>query len=158
MITLRDFRIGDEPALRAVFESAIHETARRDYSQLQVDTWAPRDHDAAAWAQRVRGIAPFVALVDDRVVGYADVQPSGYIDHFFVAASAGKQGVGGVLMRRIHERAAELGLLALTSEVSRTAQPFYLHFGFEVVDHHVNVVRGVELQYAAMRKPLRDAP
>ena len=155
MITLRDFRSGDEPALRAVFESAIHEVARRDYTQQQVDAWAPRDFDPGLWAKRMQGIAPFVAEREGRIVGYADVQPSGYIDHFFVAASAGRQGVGGLLMRRIHERAAELGLLALTSEVSRTAQPFYLHFGFEVVDHHVNVVRGVELQYAAMRKPLR---
>nr|MDP9126451.1 GNAT family N-acetyltransferase [Pseudomonadota bacterium] len=71
MITLRDFQTGDEPALRAVFESAIHGTARRDYSQLQVDTWAPREHDADAWAVRVQGLAPFVALIDGAIAGYA---------------------------------------------------------------------------------------
>ena len=64
MIELRAFQPGDEPALRAVFESAVRGTARRDYSQLQVDTWAPRDYDPAAWALRVQGIQPFVALVD----------------------------------------------------------------------------------------------
>ena len=156
MITLRDFRPGDEPALRAVFESAIHEVARRDYTQQQVDAWAPRDFDPGPWAKRMQGIAPFVAEREGQVVAYADVQANGYIDHFFVSAKAGKQGVGGLLMRRIHERAAELGIAVLTSEVSRTAQPFYRHFGFEIVDHHSNVVRGVELQYASMRKVLRE--
>jgi putative acetyltransferase len=157
MITLREFRIGDEPALRAVFESAIHQVAIRDYTPEQVNAWAPRGWDAGLWAMRMQGIAPFVAERDGELVGYADVQPNGYIDHFFVGASAGGQGVGGLLMRRIHVRAAELGIAVLSSEVSRTAQPFYRHFGFEVVDHHSNVVRGVELQVAAMRKVLRAA-
>ena len=154
MIELRAFQPGDEPALRAVFESAIHGTARRDYSQLQVDTWAPRDHDPGAWALRVQGIQPFVALLDGRVAGYADVQASGYVDHFYVAAEAGGRGVGGALMRRILARADELGLGELTSHVSITAQPFFARFGFEVVEHRVVDVRGVEMRNAAMRKAL----
>jgi putative acetyltransferase len=156
MIALRDFRPGDEPALRAVFESAIHGTARRDYSQLQVDTWAPREYDAQAWVKRVRGIAPFVASIDDVIVGYADVQTSGYIDHFYVAATAGGQGVGGALMRRLFSRAEEWGLAELTSHVSITAQPFFAHFGFEVVEHRVFDVRGVEMRNASMRRRLRE--
>jgi putative acetyltransferase len=155
MIALRDFQAGDEPALRAVFVSAVHGTARRDYSQLQVDTWAPREYDAQAWADRVRGIAPFVALVDDAIVGYADVQPGGFIDHFYVAATASGQGVGGALMRRLLARAEELGLAELTSHVSITAQPFFAHFGYEVVEVCMFDVRGVEMRNATMRKGLR---
>lgn len=155
MITSRDFRQGDEPALRAVFESAIHEVAIRHYTQEQVDAWAPRGWDPMLWATRMQGIAPFVVEREGAIIGYADVQANGYIDHFFVSGSAGGQGVGRLLMRRIHERAAESGIAELTSEVSRTAQPFYRHFGFEIVDHHISVVRGVELPYAAMRKVLR---
>ena len=155
MIELREFRVGDEPALRAVFESAIHGTARRDYSQQQLDAWAPREFDADAWAIRMQGIAPFVALVDGRIAGYADLQANGYIDHFFVAAEAGGQGVGGRLMRRILARAEELRLAELTSHVSLTAEPFFAHFGFEVVERHVFELRGVETRNASMRKTLR---
>ncbi len=155
MIALREFRSGDEPALRAVFESAIHGTARRDYSQRQVDTWAPRAYDPEAWAVRMRGLAPFVALLDGVIAGYADVQTNGYIDHFYVAAEAGHQGVGGALMRRLLGRADELGLSDLTSHVSITAQPFFAHFGFVVVEHRVFEVRGVQMRNVAMRKVLR---
>src|SRR5205807_4677105 len=62
MIDLRDFRPGDEAALRAVFESAIHEVAIRDYTRAQVDAWAPRVHDTQAWAVRMRALQPFVAI------------------------------------------------------------------------------------------------
>ena len=155
MISIREFQADDAPALRAVFESAIHGTARRDYSQLQVDTWAPRAHDAAAWAKRVGALAPFVALVDGVIRGYADVQADGYIDHFYVAAEAGGAGVGGRLMQRILARAEDLQLAELTSNVSLTAQPFFARFGFEVVEHRVFDVQGVQMRNAAMRKRLR---
>jgi len=80
--------------------------------------------------------------------------PNGYIDHFFVSAAAGGRGVGGALMRRILARAAELGLPELTSNVSLTAQPFFAHFGFEIVEHRVVDMDGVELRNAAMRRRL----
>jgi putative acetyltransferase len=155
MITLRQFHPGDAPALRAVFESAIHGVAIRHYTPRQVDAWAPREHDVADWAEHMRDLAPFVAERDGEVVGYADLQPSGCIDHFFVSAAAGGHGVGGALMRRLLARADELGLAEMTSNVSLTAQPFFAHFGFEVVEHRVVDVRGVELRNAAMRKRRR---
>ena len=152
MIALRAFEPSDAPALRAVFESAVHGTARRDYTQRQVDAWAPRPHDPAAWAERMRAIDPFVALVEGRIVGYADLQAGGLIDHFFVAAQANGQGVGGSLMRHLLARAAQLGLAELTADVSLTAQPFFARFGFEVVEHRVFDLRGVEMRHAAMRR------
>lgn len=155
MIELREFLPGDEPALRKVFESAIHEVAIRDYTPAQVQAWAPRQFDPETWARRMQGIAPFVVQRDGEIVAYADVQPDGYIDHFFVTAGANGQGIGRRLMERIHARAQVLGIAELTSEVSRTAQPFYRHFDFEVVDHHTKEIRGVALEFAAMRKSLR---
>jgi putative acetyltransferase len=154
MIALRDFQVGDAPALRAVFHSAIHDVAVGDYTPLQIDTWAPPEYDPSAWAKRVLGLAPFVALLDGRVSGYADLQANGFIDHFYVAAWAGGQGVGGALMRRILARAEELGLVELTSHVSLTAQPFFAHFDFTVGEHRVVNVRGVEMRNAAMCKVL----
>ena len=155
MIELRDFQPGDELALRAVFESAIRETARRDYSQEQVEAWAPREFDPALWASRMRRVAPFVATRDGEIAGYADVQRAGLIDHFFVAAGAGGQGVGGALMRRLLARAEELGLAEVNSLVSLTAEPFFAHFGFEVLERHVFDLRGVEMRNALMRRRLR---
>lgn len=77
------------------------------------------------------------------------------IDHFFVAAGAGGQGVGGALMRRLLARAEELGLAEVNSLVSLTAEPFFAHFGFEVLERHVFDLRGVEMRNALMRRRLR---
>jgi putative acetyltransferase len=154
MIRVREFRPGDEPMLHEVFFSAVHEVACRDYTQEQVDTWAPRDHDPEAWAQRMRGIRPFVAEEGGAILGYADLQADGYIDHFFVAGGAGGRGVGRRLMERLLERAGELRLTAMHSHVSLTAQPFFARFGFGIVAQRRPVVDGVEFSNALMRKAL----
>jgi len=158
MIDLRDFRPGDEAALRAVFESAVHEVAIRDYTRAQVDAWAPREHDTQAWAVRMQALRPVVAVVDGVVCGYADLQPDGDIDHFYVAAHAGGRGVGGALMRRILACAAQApSITQLHAQVSVTAQPFFEHFGFQVVQHQVVEVRGVPLRNALMRRATCEA-
>ena len=98
---------------------------------------------------------PVVVEFDTEIVGYADVQPDGYVDHFFVAGSHPRQGIRTRLMTRIHDEARSLGLTELTSNVSKTAEPFFALHGFHVVERRFPVLRGVTLQNALMRKELR---
>jgi len=153
---VRDFRPGDEAALHGVFYSAIHSLAAKDYTPEQLDAWAPSQLDIERWTARMRGIRPFVVEDSGRIVGYADLQNDGYIDHFFVSGDRARCGVGRVLMNRIHERAKELGLGALVSDVSRTAQPFFEHFGFHVLENRIVVLGGVQLANSRMQKVLSE--
>ncbi|MEJ6006999.1 GNAT family N-acetyltransferase [Paucibacter sp. AS339] len=156
MITVRDFRPGDEAATFPVFFSAIHEVASAHYSPEVVEAWAPRDTDPERWALRIQGIKPFIALRDGEVVGYADVQDNGYIDHFFVSARAQRIGVATALMQRIHASAAERGIKLLYSDVSLSAQGFYQRFGFTIKEQQIFLFRGVEMSNARMEKRLDD--
>ena len=151
---VRPFKDGDEPALQAVFYSAVHTLAAKDYAVQQLDAWAPHRPDWDAWTARMRALQPFVVEADGRVVGYADLQASGYVDHFYVAGRHARRGVGRLLMETLHARAAELGLVRLFSDVSLTAEPFFERFGFRVVERK-NVVSGrVSLPNARMEKGL----
>ena len=151
---IRRFAPGDEPALLAVFYSAVHQTAARDYSPAQLAAWAPDYIDGARWAEHMRALRPFVAEQGGQIVGYADVQPNGYIDHFFVCGRHARQGIGARLLQRIHAQAQTLGLTELTADVSLTAQPFFAHHGFELVERREVVRDGVTIPNALMRKRL----
>lgn len=148
---IREFQLGDEAALYAVFHSAIHELASKDYTPQQIQAWAPASLDPEVWATRMQGIHPFVAQAHGKIIAYADVQPTGYIDHFFVSGPSARTGVGTLLMNRIHEAASTQGISVLTSDVSRTAQPFFAKFGFVIVEQRSPVVRGVMVPNALMR-------
>lgn len=157
-VEIRRFKPGDETALFHVYFTAIHELASHDYSHEQIAAWAPANFDMVLWANRIQAIQPFVALLGNDIVGYADMQPDGYIDHFFVSGSRPRQGIGTRLMSRIHEEAASLGLSELRSRVSKTAQPFFALHGFRIVERGFPIVRGVALENALMRKGLAPPP
>lgn len=123
----------------------IREYCCKDYSAEQVAAWAPDDVDEAGWAQRVAGMNPFVAVVSGSIAGFADLQPDGYIDHFFCGLDHIGQGVGGHLMRRLLQEAEVAQISRLYSQVSISAKPFFEHFGFKVVKAQRVEVRGVEL-------------
>ena len=151
---VRLFQPRDAQALWDVFYSAIHQTAAADYTAEQLNAWAPIIPDPAQWALRMEGINPFVCEIDGRIVGYADLQPTGYIDHFFVSATAGQQGVGSALMCRIHERASEQRVRRLFSDVSLAARRFFEKFGFEALAAQTVCVRGVALSNFRMTKQM----
>ena len=157
-MNIREFQLGDEAGLHAVFLSAVHELASKDYTPEQIEAWAPASFDPDAWAKRMQGIRPFVVESNGRLVAYADVQATGYIDHFFVSGPFARAGIGTLLMNRIHETAFAQGIGMLTSDVSRTAQPFFTQFGFIVVEQRAPVVRGVTVPNALMRRELTANP
>ena len=98
--------------------ASIHENARDFYTEEQLNAWAPTDYDEQGWKSRLCAMRPFIALVEGQPVGYADLQESGYIDHFYVSGDASGRGIGSLLMRHIHEVAAMRGLLRLSAHVS----------------------------------------
>lgn len=157
-IDIRRYRPGEEQALFEVYHSAIHRVASQHYTPEQVQAWAPRDLDMDLWADRIRGINPFVAELDGAIAGYADLQPHGYIDHFFVSGAYPRRGVGTELMKHLLAEASSLGIDELTSDVSRAAQAFYEKFGFSVVEHRYPERRGVVIPNALMRRSVAASP
>lgn len=151
---IRRYAPGEEAALFDIYFTAIHLVASHDYTVEQVLAWAPRDLDAVLWKNKILEINPFVAELNGELVGYADVQSSGYIDHFFVSGKHPRRGIGSLLMRRILAEANALGVSSLTSHVSRTAQPFFARFGFVVKERRYPEIRGVVVPNAFMCRTL----
>lgn len=153
---IRPFLFDDARALRDVFHSSVHQLARQHYTAAQLQAWAPTEYDAAQWAERLRANRPFVAEMDGRIAGFADLQPSGYIDQFFVAGACAGRGVARALMARIHQAAQQAGMPRLWADVSFSAEPFFRRSGFAVEARQQVEVRGVVLANARMGKALLD--
>lgn len=153
-LRIRPFKPGDEASLMRVFRCAVHGIASKDYSPEQVNAWAPADMDLESWGERIRPLHPFVAELDGDIAGYADLQPSGHIEHFFVSGEYPRRGVGSALMAKLHESAQRQGISSLTADVSLTAEPFFARHGFVVIERKLPIRRGVVLQNAFMRKQL----
>jgi putative acetyltransferase len=158
MISIRRIATGEEPLLWNVFHSSVHEVARSHYTQEQLDAWAPAQYPGDAWESRVIRNCPFVAELEGVIVGFADIQPNGYIDQFFVSGKAAGKGVGMRLMAVLEEIAKANHIPRMFSNVSTSAEPFFLKHGFVVQERRSVMIRGVTLSNARMCRLLSKRP
>ncbi|QBG36905.1 GNAT family N-acetyltransferase [Litorilituus sediminis] len=142
MIIIREFQPGDEASLRALFYQTVRHINRNDYSQAQVEAWAPDEYDDKQWSARIRALKPFIATIDNNLAGYADLQDDGYIDHFFCHKDYQGMGVGKSLMQQIVNSAKARKITRLHAQVSITAKPFFQHFGFQQIKAQQVEIRG----------------
>ncbi|MCC4801134.1 GNAT family N-acetyltransferase [Enterovibrio norvegicus] len=152
MVLIRHYTENDAEALWHIFFNTIRIINSRDYSQSQVEAWAPESFDFSVWKTKMRTINPFVAEINGVIVGYTDLQSSGLIDHFFCHHEFQGKGVGRALMDHVMSQGKALNITRFYSEVSITAKPFYKHFGFTVVNEQTIEVRGEKLVNYVMEK------
>ncbi len=150
-LRVRSYRTDDAVVLRRVFHSSVHALARGQYDEAQRRAWAPDDHDEAEWLALMERLQPSIMEDDGAIVAYADLQPDGYIDHFFVAGEAGGRGIGGRLMAHLLQQAAQRGIPMLYAHVSLTAQPLFARAGFVLEAERRVQSQGVEMRNALMR-------
>lgn len=154
MPIVRPYQPADAPALLALFRDTIRRVNCRDYNPDQIRAWASDDIDPAAWARRFDG--RFVAVAEDPTgpVGFAELEPDGHIDRFFVSADCQGMGVGRVLWDALETEARRLGLDRLRVEASLTARPFFERVGFTPLAEQVVECRGVAMPNVRMERTL----
>lgn len=152
MVRIRNYQTSDAKALWEIYFHTVRNVNVRDYSQQQVEAWAPSSFDSELWQKRMNELLPFVAELDGCVVGYTDLQPNGLIDHFFCHHECQGKGVGRALMEHVLAVGRVRGASRYFSEVSITARPFYEHLGFKVVNEQEVEMRGVKLTNYVMEK------
>ena len=154
MVKIRPYQAIDADALWPLFFNTVRLVNVRNYSQEQVEAWAPESFDLSVWRNKMKDLQPFVAEWDGVIVGYCDVQPDGLIDHFFCHHEYQGQGVGKSMMNHIVALANERDVSRFYSHVSITARPFFERFGFSVVNEQRIFVRGQELINFVMERRL----
>lgn len=154
MLEIRRFESGDEETLRTLFYYTVRKICINDYTDAQVSAWAPNIYVAEDWNKKIALLNPFIVLLDGQVVGYADLQPDGYVDHFFCHWQHQGKGVGTALMQQLIAEGARNFNHRLYANVSLTAKPFFERHGFTVAKQQSVDIRGQTLTNFLMEKEL----
>ena len=96
-LTIRPCVPADAPALRRIFYDAVHTACAADYTPAQLDAWAPKDYDPAAWAETLFCRTVLAAERDGALLGFGSVGPDGYLDLLYVRPERQGQGLGAAL-------------------------------------------------------------
>lgn len=155
---VRRLEPADVAAVAELFTETVRSVNARDYAGDQVEAWAPRPPDAAAWERSFAGRTALVAEVDGRVAGFADLVSGGYLDRLYVHRDHQRRGVATALADALEAEAARQGLREVTADASITALPFFERRGYETVARQEKILRGVRFTNFRVRKRLEPYP
>ena len=154
-IEIRKYRPQDARELANIYYHTIHNINIADYSEEQINAWAPESClELDGWERKWEKLSPIVATISDQIVGFAEFEDNGHIDCFYVHHQFQGKGVGSVLIKEIDQRALQKNISKIFAEVSITAKTFFLKKGFQVTKNQIVTIRGVELRNFLMEKIL----
>ncbi|WP_088889332.1 GNAT family N-acetyltransferase [Leptolyngbya ohadii] len=151
---IRLFETQDAEQVAQLFHDTVRAVNIRDYSDSQVQAWAPDDIDFRNWLKVCSSRFTYVADDDGVIAGFGELEPNGHIDCFYCHKNYQRCGVGSQIYQAIEAKARELGLGRLFVEASITAKPFFQRMGFSVVKEQEVTRRGETFINYVMEKLL----
>ena len=151
---LRPYRSEDCPALARLFYDTVHTVNARDYTPEQLDAWADGNVDLAAWDTSFLAHHSLVAEENGEILGFADMDTTGYLDRLYVHGEFQGQGVAASIAQALEGFARGLGVERIAVHASRTARGFFQSRGFRVVKAQQVERRGIMLENFVLEKDL----
>ncbi len=148
---IREYCEGDIQEIVELFFNTVHGVCNRDYTQEQLDAWAG-PVNADQWNPVFLEHDTLVAAEDGNIVGFGDIDSTGYLDHLFVHKDYQGQGIATALCDRLESRFL---VNTITTHASITAKPFFEARGYGVVREQQVMRRGVVLTNYVMEKPVK---
>lgn len=127
-----------------LFHDTVHNVNIKDYTQEQVDVWAPVNVDMEKWDRTLSEHHAFVAVNDFKIIGFGDIDDSGYLDRLYVHRDYQRQGVATLLCDTL-ESVVKTGVIIRT-HASITAKPFFEKRGYIVLKEQFVERKGVFLK------------
>ena len=149
-MTIRPYHSEDCGELARLFYETVHTVNAADYTPEQLDAWATGKKPLDTWDRSFRANTTLVAEAGGQIVGFADMDDGGYLDHLFVHRDFQRRGVATALCEALE---AGCSCLRYTTHASITARPFFQNRGYRVVREQQVDCRGVLLTNFVMEKP-----
>jgi putative acetyltransferase len=132
--TIQKYYPDDLDQILKLFHDTVHAINIRDYSQEQINAWAPATIDRNRWVHNLSNHIAYVAKIADIIVGFGDATKQGYIDRLYTHKDYQGKGIASAILKKLEEELQKLGVIQFTTEASITAKPFFERQGYTVVN------------------------
>lgn len=137
-----------------LFYENIHQVCVKDYTQEQLDAWAPEDPDILRWEASLNKNHTLVVEEDGQIVGFGNIGETGYLDRLYVKYDYLHQGIATMIVNQLEKYAKTKGIAFMNTAASITAKPFFEAMGYKELEEQVVERRGVRLRRYLMEKKL----
>lgn len=117
---IRPYQSSDCKTLTELFYHTVHTVNAKDYRQEQCDAWATGSVNLESWDQSLREHVSVVAIEKDTIVGFGDIDKTGYLDRLFVHHLYQGRGIASMICDHLEQVIQG----NITTHASITARPF----------------------------------
>ena len=144
---IREYISSDCERLAELFFQTVHTVNAKDYIKEQLNVWATGNVDLSVWNNSFLEHYTLVALENNVIVGFGDIDNTGYLDRLFVHKDYQSQGIATALCDRL-----EAGFDRVTTHASITAKQFFMNRGYRLIKEQHVVRNGISLANYVMEK------
>ena len=144
---IREYISSDCEQLAELFFQTVHTVNAKDYIKEQLNVWATGNVDLSVWNNSFLEHYTLVALENNVIVGFGDIDNTGYLDRLFVHKDYQSQGIATALCDRL-----EAGFDIVTTHASITAKQFFMNRGYRLIKEQQVVRKGISLANYVMEK------
>lgn len=139
---LRKYIPADCESLARLFYQTVHSVNTKDYTEEQRNAWADGCLDLEEWNRSFSQHHTIVALEDEIIVGFGDIDRTGYLDRLYVHKDYQTQGIATAICNDLEQA---FPVERITTHASITAKPFFEHRGYRIVKEQQVIRRGIAL-------------
>lgn len=147
-MVIRKYHPSDCKELTELFYNTVHTINAKDYTKQQLNVWATGTIDSDEWNQSFLEHYTLVALDDKRIIGFGDIDQTGYLDRLYVHKDYQGKGVATALCERLERETPH----KITTHASITARPFFEKRGYRMIKEQQVERQGIKLINFVMEK------
>lgn len=149
---IRKGTLDDLIELQQLYVDTIRNICTADYNSEQIGVWSAGIENEQRWRDVLTRQFVLLAQEGEEIAGFCTLDNGYYIDLFYIQKDYQRQGIARMLYDEIEKEAKRQAQKLLTSNVSKTARPFFERMGFKVVQEQNVNVKGVVLTNYKMEK------
>lgn len=145
---LRRYKQSDCRELAELFYNTVHTVNAADYNNEQLNAWATGRVDLEAWNKSLQEHYSIVAVDKGIIVGFGDIDQTGYLDRLYVHADYQGRGIATAICNKLEQSVSG----KIVTHASVTAKPFFEKRGYKVIKEQRVERQGVFLTNFVMEK------
>ena len=145
---LRRYKQSDCRELAELFYNTVHTVNAADYNNEQLNAWATGRVDLEAWNKSLLEHYSIVAVDNGIIVGFGDIDQTGYLDRLYVHADYQGRGIATAICNKLEQSVSG----KIVTHASVTAKPFFEKRGYKVIKEQSVERQGVFLTNYVMEK------
>lgn len=147
-IIIREYQQRDCDKLADLFYSTVHTVNAKDYTKEQLSAWATGSIDLQKWNRSLLEHYSLVAIEDDVIVGFGDIDKTGYLDRLYVHKDYQRKGIATAICNELEQTIQG----KITTHASITAKPFFEKRGYKALKEQSVERQGIVLINYVMEK------